>query len=65
MTARILRAREPAGEVRAEGARLSEDATHVARIIADWQATGDDNDFAKNPRYLPSGVKTPGGQRTD
>ena len=46
--------------VRAEGVQLSKDAKDMADIIADWQRTGDDKEFAMKTRFFPSGVKIPG-----
>ena len=47
-------------EVRAKGVQLSKNASEVAKIIADWQRTGDDKEFAMKTRFFPSGIKIPG-----
>ena len=47
-------------EIQADKPSLSKDAAHMAAIIADWQQTGDDKEFAMKTRFFPSGVKIPG-----
>ena len=52
--ARIIKAALPSD------VQLSKDAKDMADIIADWQRTGDDKEFAMKTRFFPSGVKIPG-----